>query len=158
MFDEFSWRALPRVADIHITLHCHHGDITPRLPAAHPPPIAMSTKLFIRDAVNYFQYIPNFPAAVFFAATFGLITIASVGLSIRYRTAYMWPLAMGTACPLRGLQVLIPGEVVGFTFRATGHFHPDDFTRFLLNQIFIVHGGGKMRADGRCWRRYSSLH
>lgn len=30
------------------------------------------------------------------------------------------------------------GEVIGYTFRAIGHFHPTNFIVFLINQIFIV--------------------
>ena len=48
--------------------------------------------------VNYFQYIPNFGSAIFFASVFGLITIATTVLSLRYKTRYMWVMAMGTAC------------------------------------------------------------
>jgi len=50
------------------------------------------------DDINYFQYAPNFGAAIFFAAVFGLITVATVFLSFWHRAGYMWVLAMGTTC------------------------------------------------------------
>jgi len=56
---------------------------------------------------NYWQYIPNFGGAVFFAVVFGLITIATVFQSIWYRAGYMWVLAMGTACKSESQLALI---------------------------------------------------
>ena len=49
---------------------------------------------------NYFQYIPNLGAAIFFAIVFALITIGTIVQSIRFRSGYMWVMAMGTACIL----------------------------------------------------------
>jgi hypothetical protein len=47
---------------------------------------------------NYFQYIPSLGAAIYFAILYGLITIATVVQCVRYKSAYMWVMAMGTAC------------------------------------------------------------
>jgi len=54
--------------------------------------------LLPRDDQNFFQYVPNFDAAIFFATVFGLITIATLLQSFWYKAGYMWVLAMGTAC------------------------------------------------------------
>ena len=87
---------------------------------------------------NYFQYTPNLGAAIFFAAVFGLITICSLLQSIRYKSGYMWVMAMGTTCIAPFRSQLTSGMVIGFSFRAKGHFDPTIFRNYLLNQLFIV--------------------
>ena len=47
---------------------------------------------------NYFQYIPNLGAAIFFAVVFTLITVGTIVHSIRFRSGYMWVMAVGTTC------------------------------------------------------------
>lgn len=87
---------------------------------------------------NYFQYTPNLGAAIFFACAFGLITLGTVVQSIRTRTAYMWVMAMGTTCTTPIDTALTLGMVIGFSFRARGHFDVTSFGIYLGNQLFIV--------------------
>lgn len=87
---------------------------------------------------NYFQYTPNLGAAIFFAAVYGLITIGTILQSIRYKSGYMWVMAMGTTCISFFMFQLTSGMVIGFSFRAKAHFDPTIFSIYILNQFFIV--------------------
>lgn len=49
---------------------------------------------------NYFQYNPNFFAAVFFATLFGLLAICTIIQVIYYKAGYMWVMAMGATCTI----------------------------------------------------------
>jgi hypothetical protein len=83
--------------------------------------------------------VPNLGAAIFFAIIFGFITAGIVMQSIYYRSGYMWVLAMGTTCNIHLYDQSNAGSVIGFCFRAKGHFDPTIFGDFLVAQIFIVH-------------------
>jgi hypothetical protein len=87
---------------------------------------------------NYFQYDPNFFAAVLFATLFGLLTICTIVQIIYYKAGYMWVMAMGTTCTIISFRNLLEGMVIGFCFRTKGHSEPTDFAIYLLFQFFIV--------------------
>ena len=86
---------------------------------------------------NYYQYTPNLGAAIFFAIVFAVITMGNLIQSIRYRTGYMWVLAMGTSCTVLRYRAYL-GALIGFCARAAGHFKPTLFPLYLVQQIFTV--------------------
>jgi hypothetical protein len=68
------------------------------------------------------EYLPTLPGNAVYAAAFGLLLLAQIGLGIKYQT---WGFMVGMICGL----VL---EVVGYAGRIMLHGNPFDFNKFIM--------------------------
>lgn len=68
------------------------------------------------------QYLPSLAGNTIYAAAFGLLLIAQLGLGIRYKT---WGFMAGMVC---GLLI----EIVGYVGRIMLHNNPFDFNNFIM--------------------------
>lgn len=68
------------------------------------------------------RYLPTLAGNAVYAAAFGLLLIAQLGLGIKYKT---WGFMVGMICGL----IL---EVVGYAGRIMMHGNPFDFNNFIM--------------------------
>lgn len=68
------------------------------------------------------EYLPTVAGNVIYAAAFGTLLLAQLGLGIRYKT---WGFMIGMICGL----IL---EVVGYVGRIMLHSNPFDFNNFIM--------------------------
>ncbi|OHE94874.1 RTA1 like protein [Colletotrichum orchidophilum] len=76
------------------------------------------------------EYLPTLAGNAVYAAAFGLLLIAQIGLGIRYKT---WGFMVGMTCGL----VL---EIVGYAGRIMLHNNPFDFNNFIIYLIPLTLG------------------
>ncbi|KAI9773238.1 MAG: hypothetical protein M1839_002200 [Geoglossum umbratile] len=80
------------------------------------------------DACNsYYNFDPNFVAAVLVAALFGLVSVVHIGLGFAYRKGFTWVIVMGSLW-----------ETFSFVTRALGAHHQQSLAYAIVSQLLLL--------------------